>query len=200
MEEFLNRRQSARRRRNEIKNRNPVLFMLFQFAFFIYVNFALSISPKVCVLKFCAKIVYEIGVVHKAWANNSPRLIRTNFDAPGRSDHCNLAMVCGETRRDQRSFWGFYTLLGSSSLEVLDLLIDPLSIKHISGRVYITQIAEYGRTTSPNTRTSSEMFRDEMFCLKNSDILNDCKVDSGLMMQAALGRPCEKFKETSIKF
>lgn len=97
-------------------------------------------------------------------------------------------------------FWGFYTLLGSSGLEVLDLLIDPLSIKHISGRVYITQIAEYGRTTCPNTRTSSEMFRDEMFCLKNSDILNDCKVDSGLMMQAALGRPCEKFKETSIKF
>ena len=81
MEEFLNRRQSRRRRRNEIKNRNPFCSCFFNLhSLFMWIS-RFRFSQKVCIKNFAQKLFMK-SVWSTQKCEQSQRLAK--YDTPGR--------------------------------------------------------------------------------------------------------------------
>lgn len=159
--------------------------MLFQFAFFIYVNSRFRFHQK-CVLKFCAKIVYEIGVAHKAWANNSPVLF-ANFDAAARIVEWSPTWQWYAVRR------GDVERPALSLLNTFRWCLHYADSGNTAARTLGTQTR--GQAAVKCFVTKCSALKIATFWMTAKWIRVWCK-----RLSAQKAAPCEKFKEAGIKF
>lgn len=184
MEEFLNRRQSARRR-NEIKNRNPFFVHAFSICILYLCEFALSISPKVCI-KILRKNCLWNRRGTQSVSQQLPRLIRKLWRG---SPHCgvitNLAMVCGETGDVERP--------ALSLLNTFRWCLHYADSGNTAARTLGTQTR--GQAAVKCFVTKCSALKIATFWMTAKWIRVWCK-----RLSAQKAAPCEKFKEAGIKF